>query len=90
MRSRMDGCMFSEWNVLGVGPGDVGAFGVDQEVPADESCSEAQRKLLPDFAVGVGHHVVRVGVDADEAGDFDIEPGFLLHFTHRGIDDRFA
>ena len=50
-----------------IGPGDVGAFGVDEEVAADEPCGEAQRKLLADFAVGVGHHMVRVGVDADEA-----------------------
>ena len=90
MRSRMDGCMFSErmsW-------GWVQAMSVlsesTQEVPADESCGEAQRELLADFAVGVRHHVVRVGVDADEAGDFDVEPGFLLHFTHGGIDDGFA
>jgi hypothetical protein len=32
---------------------------------------------LPNFAVGVGHHVVRVGIHPDEAGNFDIEPFFL-------------
>ena len=90
MRRRMDGCMFS----AGMSCGSVQAMSVLSEsmteVPADESGGEAQRKLLPDFAVGVGHHMVRVGVDADQAGDFDVESGFLLHFTHRGIDDRFA
>jgi hypothetical protein len=44
--------------------------------PADESGGEAQRKLLPNFAIGVGHHMARVGVDADQAGDFDVESGF--------------
>ena len=78
----------------GMSCGSVQAMSVLSESmrrsPPTSRGGEAQRKLLADFAVGVGHHMVRVGVDADEAGDFDVESGFLLHFAHRGIDDRFA
>jgi hypothetical protein len=62
IRSRIDGCMFSD----GMSRDGVQAMSVlsesGQEVPAEETCSEAQRKLLPNFAVGVSHHVVRVDI----------------------------
>ncbi|ETZ43437.1 hypothetical protein L839_3859 [Mycobacterium avium MAV_120809_2495] len=42
------------------------------------------------FAIRVGHDMAGVGVDADQASDFDIKAGFFLDFTHRGFHNRFA
>ena len=77
-------------NIFWSCPGNVGALGINARVATDESCVKHSEKLLADFAVGVRDDMARVGVDADEAGDFDVEAGLLLHFTHRGFDDRFA
>ncbi|CNK38108.1 Uncharacterised protein [Mycobacterium tuberculosis] len=45
---------------------------------------------MADFAIGECHDVPRVGVDTDQAGDFDVEPGFLFDFAHSGLFDGLA
>ena len=47
-----------------------------REVAADGAGAEAEGELLADLAVVVGDDVAGVGVDANQAGDLDVEPGF--------------
>ena len=51
---------------------------------------EADRELLADLAVVVGDHVGRVAVDADDAGDLDLDPGLLAHLPHEGVANALA
>ncbi|GAB4919251.1 hypothetical protein MAHJHV28_33300 [Mycobacterium avium subsp. hominissuis] len=45
---------------------------------------------MADFTIGERDHVLRVGVDTDQSGDFDVKPGFFFDLAYRGIGDGFA
>jgi hypothetical protein len=76
-------------NVLCIGPGDVGAFGVDEEVAADESRGKAQRKLLADFLVSPDPSKDEVntawGVDVVSTTALTAGTGVLIDSTKFGV-----
>ena len=45
------------------------------------------RELLTYLAVAELDHVVRVGIDADDAGDLDVDAGFFLGLPYGGLGD---
>lgn len=56
----------------------VGGLVADCEGAADDAAVVGDVELLADFAVGVGDHVLRVGVDAEEADDLDVKKATRL------------
>lgn len=52
--------------------------------------AKADGEFLADFAVVVGDDVVGVGVETDQAGDFDVDTGFFLDLAGRCLGQRLA
>jgi pimeloyl-ACP methyl ester carboxylesterase len=51
---------------------------------------KAKREFLAHFAVVVGDDVLRVRVDAAQAGDFYVDTGFLVDLPPGGLDRGLA
>jgi hypothetical protein len=52
--------------------------------PPSSRVVKQTRALLADLAIVIGHHVVGVGVDADHAGDLNVDAGLLLDLASAG------
>ncbi len=76
--------------VGGVDEADVGGFVADRDRAADDSAKIGHVELLPDFPVGVRDDVVRVGVDAQQPGDLNVEAGFFFHLADDALVECFA
>jgi hypothetical protein len=57
-------------------------FAAGSKLPANHPGRKADRALLADLTVVVGHDVDGVGVDADHASDFNVDPGLLAPWPH--------
>lgn len=69
---------------------DVGGLVADGEAAADDSAVVGDVEFLTDFAVGVRDHVLRVGVDTEQACDLDVEAGLFLDLTDDALAEGFA
>jgi len=69
-------------DIVGVGPGNVGVLVVDGQITTQQGGSEEQGDSLADFAIGERNDVAGVGLDTNQAGDLDVETGFLFDFPH--------
>lgn len=76
--------------VGGVDEAEVGGFVADGECAAGDAGKVGDGELLADFAVGVGDDVCGVGVDAEEAGDGDVEAGFFFDLADGALLEGFA
>lgn len=75
VESEADGVVDGQGVEIGrVDEAGFGGFVADGD-GADDAAGVGDVELLPDFAVGVGDDVVGVGVDAEQAGEFDVEAG---------------
>lgn len=58
--------------------------------PQAPKSRQDDRELLASLAVaGVEDYMLRVRVDADDAGDLTVDPGLFLGLANRGLADRF-
>ncbi|HEX2360496.1 MAG TPA: hypothetical protein VHI11_00335 [Jiangellaceae bacterium] len=62
---------------------DFTRFAAGGKPPAKHPGRKADGALLADLTVVVGHDVVGVGVDADHASDFNVDPGLLFDERRR-------
>jgi len=69
---------------------DVGRLVADREISADDAAVVGDVEFLADFTVGVGDHVLRFGVDAEQASDLDVQASFFLDLTHDALAEGFA
>ncbi len=69
---------------VGRDPVDVLGLAARRELATHRAGAQADGVLLADLAVVVGDDVAGVGVDADETGDLDVQPGFLANFADGG------
>src|SRR5262249_522273 len=69
---------------------NLARFGARAELAAKQASGEADRELLADLAVVVGHDVSGVCVDADDARDLHVQAGLLLRLAHSRVRDRLA
>ena len=53
-------------------PGDVRALVIKLKFAAEKLGGETKRELLAHFSVVIGHDMVRVCIDADQAVDLDV------------------
>ena len=61
---------------------EFGGLVGDLHLAAGDAGGETDVELAAHLAVGVGDDVFRVGVGADQAGDFNVEAGLFLDFTN--------
>ena len=71
-------------------PQHFGGFVAGPRLAAYWTGAEADRELLPDLTVGVGHDVIGVAVDPDQAGDLDPDAGLLFGLPGRGLGHGLA
>ncbi|SEQ03033.1 hypothetical protein SAMN05216481_103355 [Streptomyces radiopugnans] len=69
---------------------DIAGLVVDRGFTADGAADVGGLVLLADLAVGVGDDVVRVGVDAEEAGDLGYDAGLLQALAYRALCGRLV
>ena len=70
--------------LVAVDPNDFAGLAARLRPPTDSASAEADGELLADLAVAVGHDVLGVGEDADQAGDLDLEAGLFAGLADRG------
>ena len=75
---------------VGFDPVHLLGLAARRERAADGAGAEAEGELLADLAVVVGDDVAGVGVDANQAGDLDVEPGFLADLADGGFGAGLA
>src|SRR6516165_3955913 len=71
-------------------PACYAGLGTGAQFPANRLCMEAERELLAYLAVVVGDDVPGVRVDPAQAGDLDVDAGFLADLALGGFDHRLA
>src|SRR5689334_19886270 len=71
-------------------PPDFGGLAAAGGLTGPVPRPEADRELLPNFAVTELNDVVRIGVDADESGHLDRHAGLFLGLAYGGLREVFA
>ena len=72
-------------------PPDFGCLAARGRQAPGRVGSEDDGELLADLAVaGIEHHVLRVGVDADQAGDLAVDAGLFPGFPDGGLGEGLA
>jgi hypothetical protein len=51
---------------------------------------KAHREFLPNFSVVIGHDVARIGIDSDQACQFNFYSGFFPNLTYCSLGDGFT
>lgn len=60
------------------------------QLASDRLSAEADGELLADLAIVIGDDVVGVGVEADQAGDLDMDAGFFFDLADDGLGQGLA
>lgn len=76
--------------LVGHHPPQLLALGVLLQHAARHAAPERQRELLTNLAGAGCDHVLGIGVDPDQPGHLDVEPGLLSHLKDHRLLDALA